>query len=109
VLAASWQDGVVSLFDGATFVPIGELRFDHPARFVALAFSPDGEALAAAGMWKDGKVLTEDALVLWDWKADKLLQVLDSTYAADINAIAFTPDGQTLVSGGETGRVTVWD
>ena len=106
VLAASWQDGVVSLFDGTTFSPIGKMRFEHPARFIALAFSPDGKALAAAGMWKDGVVLTQDALVLWDWKAGTLLHVLDSSYAADVNAIAFSPDGQTLVSGGGTGRIS---
>ncbi|MCD6034243.1 MAG: repeat- protein-like protein, partial [Thermomicrobiales bacterium] len=109
VLAASWQDGVVSLFDGMTFLPIGEMRFEHPARFIALAFSPDGKALAAAGMWTDGVVPTQDALVLWDWKAGTLLRVLDSYYAAAVNAIAFSPDGQMLVSGGETGRISVWD
>jgi WD40 repeat protein len=117
VLAASWQDGVISLFDGTSFAPMGELTFEHPARFVTLAFSQDGETLAGAGAWADAEIGTSAVIALWNWRDQKLLRALDPPDDAangeklpvSINTLTFSPDGAMLVSGETSGRVIAWD
>jgi WD40 repeat protein len=66
----------------------------------ALAFSPDGQLLAAAG--RSG--------VIRVWNAADRREVAE--FKADtrrIHAIAFSPDGRLIASGGEGVEVRVWE
>lgn len=75
----------------------------------AMAFSPDGRTLAAA---------TSGSVTLWDTASGDKLQMMgpeytpmatDAIYSGDSTrfyAIAWSPDGQTLATGGS--QVTVW-
>jgi len=74
----------------------------------SLAFAPGGTTLARAG-WKTVK--------LWDAKTGEPVKTLTPTKGT-IFAVAFTPDGQTLVGGGniptkdvdhQAGLVTLWN
>jgi WD40 repeat protein len=65
----------------------------------ALALARDGQALAVA----QGEDLT-----VWDVRDRRLLKRLDGHRAA-IRALAFTPDGRSLVAGDEAGAALVWD
>jgi RNA polymerase sigma factor (sigma-70 family) len=65
----------------------------------ALAFSPDGKLLGAAG--RDG------GLRLWDVTTGKLLYVLAREEQAE--SVAFSPNGQMVASGGNYGTVEFWD
>jgi WD40 repeat protein len=63
-----------------------------------VAFSPDGEALAAVG--------SSGAIALW--KTDgTLLQVIDAHQALTLD-VNFSPDGKTLASASMDGTIKLW-
>jgi WD40 repeat protein len=93
-LAAVYRDGTLSI------LPAGERRASRtlsPGQPVAaLAPSPDGRSIAAAG---DGRVL------VWRAEGDRL-RALD---AGDVRALAFSPDGRTLAMGLANAHVELRD
>ena len=100
-LASAGADGTVVLSDVAS----GRTR-GGPVRsgraILAIAFSPDGATLAAGG--RDGTI------ELWDVQSRRLRRSFP--VRGGLSALAFTPDGRSLVSAALTGldgTVTVWD
>jgi WD40 repeat protein len=72
----------------------------HRGAVFALASSPDGKRLAAAG--DDGMVR------LWDRESGQLLRILIGHDGA-IRGLAWSPRGSRLASAGEDGTVRLWD
>jgi len=62
----------------------------HTNSVLTVAFSPDGKALATAGMDKSVK--------LWDPRTGESIAVLNG-HRCIVKSLAFTPDGKTLISG----------
>jgi RNA polymerase sigma factor (sigma-70 family) len=86
----------------------GTERLTLPAEATALAFSPDGKRLATGHF---------TAIRLWDVATGKELGALRG-HACHVHALAFLPDGQTLVSGAGNdypvrgrinGEIRLWD
>ena len=66
----------------------------------SIAFSPDGQWLAAA---------SEKKVLLWDTNqgAGQLARMLEHTFR--VTTVAFSPDSLTLASGNTSGTVEVWE
>jgi RNA polymerase sigma factor (sigma-70 family) len=100
------QTPVIQLWDLATGQELRRLH-GHKAMVFRLAFSPDGKTLASGGMGvllglKAGNEEFEvNTLRLWDVTTGKLrFQFGDPR--AYVYTLAFTPDGKTLISAGDS-------
>jgi WD40 repeat protein len=103
VAAISIQDGGVRLLNASDGTLIKMLRFHplHPVNGLNLAFSPDGQFLAAA---------YKGDMLLWRLSDGTTLQ-LEKTGYGGVNAgngLAFSLDGTLLARGYDYGAVTVW-
>jgi WD40 repeat protein len=69
-------------------------------RIDAVAFSPNGERLVAAGM--------DRVVKIWDTKTwQEVLTFRDQT--GGILSVAFSPDGRRLATGGTDSTIKFWD
>ena len=83
---------------------------DRARPVTELAFSPDGNVLAAGGYWSE-------AIRLFDIGTGKLQLTIPNTAKDQAHwgrewqgpGFAFTPDGGTLVVGGKDGGLHLWD
>jgi WD40 repeat protein len=100
-LAVGGTEPDIRLFDLKTAGP--ERRLGMPICCVrALAFSPDGQTLAATSN-------LHNDIVLWDPGAGRERGVLRG-FASPVIRIAFSPDGQSLASGAITDNaILIWD
>lgn len=102
-LASASQDGTVKIWNTAT-IPLHSMITlpKTPAKTDSLwsvAFSPDGERVAAAGVNGWARV--------FDSSGGELFRL--SGLVKDVNSIAFGPDGKRLVTAQSDGAVRIWD
>jgi WD40 repeat protein len=127
--------GKVKLWDAATgreIRALDGLKYD----VYGVAFSPDGQIVAAAAkhivLWNaatgetlrtieesggelafspDGRLLAVGrgtTITLWDVDSASAVRTMDG-HESRIYSLAFSPDGQTIASGGSDSTVMLWD
>jgi RNA polymerase sigma factor (sigma-70 family) len=99
LLAAYYPDARVDLWDVATGRHVRQIQ-GGKMRILSVAFQADGIVLVGTEF---------GAVVLWDAAAGKFR--LAFGHASGIVALAFTPDGRTLITGAHVGDATIrrWD
>jgi Tol biopolymer transport system component len=85
-------------------VETGKVKHEWAGLFTlsAVAFSPDGKQVAAAGS-------SEKVIRVWDVQTGTLKHQLKPEDAHRIAALAFSPDGETLATAGLGASVSLWD
>src|SRR5262249_32954793 len=96
LLASANSDKSVRLWEVRTGNEVRRLT-GHGAQVYAVAFSPQGTTLAAGS----------EGLRLWEVASGKLQAQLGGKWT--VTAVAFTPDGQRLVSADSDAMTRLWD
>jgi WD40 repeat protein len=86
----------LSSFPGQRF---GDYRHYGPVAHIV--FEPNGSRLATS------ELNTQSRVIVWDISSGKMLQTLDGN-ARDTQMMAFTSDGELLVTAGPDERVNYW-
>lgn len=93
---SSDADGMISLWDLTSHKCIASL----PGGALRIAFSPDGNQLAA--------ISVQRSVVVWDLVQETILQELGQEECF-FKSLAYSPDGRFLVVGSEQNYLRVWD
>jgi WD40 repeat protein/tRNA A-37 threonylcarbamoyl transferase component Bud32 len=102
LIAVGLKEEGIALWDSSRLTPVGAPLLKTGGEVKNLAFSPDGEMLAAV-------TAPGGSLTLWDVHSRSRLQgPLDAGGEALRGGVSFSPDGATLATSGDLG-VILWD
>ncbi|MFD4134927.1 alpha/beta fold hydrolase [Streptomyces goshikiensis] len=101
LVASSYRDGEMRMWDVDTGRPVGEPLVGHTAPVRGIVFSPDGALLATRAI--------DRTVRIWDVRTLRQVRRLGVDPRDLVYSLAFSPDGHDLLTGTSGGRVTRWD
>jgi len=99
LLVVGFSTGVFGLWEMPGFTNIHTLSISQE-KISSVAINPSGEWLAF-GARKLGQLL------VWEWQSESYVLKQQGHYF-DMNTLSYAPDGQTIATGGDDGKVKVW-
>ncbi|WOO81019.1 Periodic tryptophan protein 2 [Vanrija pseudolonga] len=100
LLIVGFSTGVFGLWEMPDFTPVHTLSISNE-KISSVAVSASGEWLAF-GASKLGQLL------VWEWQSESYVLKQQGHYF-DMNTLAFSQDGQNIATGGEDGKVKLWN
>ncbi|HEX5272341.1 MAG TPA: WD40 repeat domain-containing protein, partial [Gemmataceae bacterium] len=103
-------DGSAWLWDATTGRRLAG-PFRHADPVYAVAFRPDGKAFATGSghsVERDGQMVGTGEARVWDVASGEVIQSAPR-HAREVLAVAFTPDGRTLVTASKDRTARFWD
>ncbi|MCY3740191.1 MAG: dockerin type I domain-containing protein [Candidatus Poribacteria bacterium] len=97
VLAGAGYDGNVNLWKVQSWERFGKLN-SHGTAYT-ISFSPDSKTLASTGY---------ESVNLWKVESGEKIATL-TEHIGWVNAVAFSPEADTLISGGDDETLRIWD
>ncbi|KAG6810759.1 hypothetical protein H0H92_010441 [Tricholoma furcatifolium] len=99
LLVIGFSSGVFGLWEMPAFSNIHTLSISQE-KISSVAINSSGEWLAF-GAKKLGQLL------VWEWQSESYVLKQQGHYY-DMNTLSYAPDGQTIATGGDDGKVKVW-
>ena len=87
------------------------ITLENPAfRANSIAFSPDGDTIAAGG-WDDDidRDLWSGTVQLWDAATGEHKETLTEQHTNSVFTVAYSPNGASFVSGSKDDKILLWD
>ncbi|KAF7794916.1 hypothetical protein EIP86_006059 [Pleurotus ostreatoroseus] len=100
LLIVGFSSGVFGLWEMPAFQNIHTLSISQE-KISSVAINPSGEWLAF-GAKKLGQLL------VWEWQSESYVLKQQGHYF-DMNTLSYAPDGQNVATGGDDGKVKVWN
>ncbi|KAI0763059.1 WD40 repeat-like protein [Trametes elegans] len=100
LLVVGFSTGVFGLWEMPAFSNIHTLSISQE-KISSVAINPSGEWLAF-GAKKLGQLL------VWEWQSESYV-LKQQGHFFDMNTLAYAPDGQHIATGGDDGKVKVWN
>jgi WD40 repeat protein len=101
LIAVGLKEQGIALWDARELTPVGVPLLDTGGEVKSLAFSPDGQTLAA---------VTQHLLTLWDvGSRSRLREPLYAGNPSMVLAVGFSPDGATLATASSDLGLKFWD
>ncbi|KAJ3774669.1 WD40 repeat-like protein [Lentinula raphanica] len=99
LLVVGFSTGIFGLWELPAFTNLHTLSISQES-ISSLAISPSGEWLAF-GASHLGQLL------VWEWQSESYI-LKQQGHFLDLNTLAYAPDGQTVATGGDDGKLKLW-
>lgn len=111
VVSGSW-DGTARVWDAATRQPVGNPIDAEPGApdmaVLSVAISPDGQRVATGEGHGHGNRDDLGMVRVWDAQTGERVGEPSTHHSQSVRSVAFSPNGDWVVSGGYDGSVRVW-
>lgn len=98
-LATGDQDGLIQLWNTATWQEVGAPLSGHLKAILDLAFAPDGTKLASASL--------DNLLIQWGLTGGQ--ELARTQVIGGLSAVAYSDDNTRLITGGNDFQIKIWD